>query len=610
MPNGPCQSDADAEVVALRAKVAELERQLKSQSGSVEDLWARAERLRREAEALARIAVQEALSQGRVEDLAREITETASRVLAVERVGVWLFDDEERELRCIDNYLARAGIHESGAVLREHQFASEFSALKTSLFVDACDPLTDPRTAGYIEGYIKPNGISAMLDAVIRSRGRNLGVLCIEHVGQAHRWEPDEIAFACQLADQLALAIGERDRLRVEREREALQEQLLQAQKMESVGRLAGGVAHDINNFLGVILGNAELAFTLLDPDSPPGEYLREIISATRSSADLVRQLLAFARRQVTSPRVIELNENVAEMLRLLRRLTEEAIRIDWIPGEGLWPVRVDPAQVQQVLTNLVVNARDALAGRAGDGRIRIETFNRTIEPGGGGRTFGAAPGDYAVIAVGDNGPGLTPEAKKHIFEPFYTTKPAGRGTGLGLAIVYGIAQQNGGFVRVESEPGRGAAFEVHLPRSLEAAPVAEEDQGMAPRGGAETILVVEDQEMVRKAACSMLESLGYRVVSASSPDEALETARAHDGEIHLVLTDVILPGMNGAELMRAIARMRPGVRSLFMSGYTENVIAKNQVLLPGMLLLEKPFGMERLDTMVRQALAAPAKPV
>lgn len=557
----------------------------------------RSGRLAREFEVIGRLAVSPALAEGRVEDLARELTESASGALDVKRVGVWLFDEDETVLRCVDTYRASDRSHTSGEVLRENEFRNEFSALKTSQFVAADDPLADPRTAGYVEGYLRPNRITAMLDAVVRTRGRNLGVVCLEHVDRPHRWEADEIAFACQLAGQVALAVGERDR-------RILEDQLLQAQKMESVGRLAGGVAHDINNFLGVILGNAELAAGQVPPGSPAWTHLQEILAATNRSAEIVRQLLAFARRQTARPRVLDLNRTVEATLRMLRRLVPEDVALDWTPAEGLWRIRMDPSQVDQIVANLVVNARDALLDAAVERRIVVETRNAVLRAAAGAGTTDRTPGEYAVLAVRDNGPGLSAQAREHAFEPFFTTKGPGRGTGLGLSTVYGIARQNGGFARVQSEPGRGACFEVYLPRSREAEEELREAP-MAARGGAETILLVEDHAMVRRAGTRMLESLGYRVLGAAGPEEALRAAESHAGPIDLVLTDVVMPMMNGVELVRRLRQRRPGLRHLFMSGYTENVIADRQVLKTGVLLLEKPFGLERLDAMVRRALAA-----
>ncbi len=604
MQDGENPADETADVMTLRAQVAELERQLKDQRSVTKDLWARSERLKRQSNAMARIAMSPAIAEGRVEDLARDITETTSAVCDVERVGVWLFDESETLLRCVDTYLARQHLHVAGDELHEPEYRNEFAALKTSRYVAADDPLTDPRTAGYVEGYLKPNHISSMLDVVIRSRGRNLGTLCLEHVDEPHRWEPDEVTFACQLADQVALALVERERLRTERERQALQDRFLQAQKMESVGRLAGGVAHDINNFLGVILGNAELAAGMLEPDSPPWQHLSEIIMAARSSAEIVRQLLAFARRQTAAPRVLDLNQAVDSTLRLLRRLLREDVKLHFAPGDGLWAVKMDPSQVDQIVANLVVNARDALVDAGRPGTIRVETANAALPAPD--LALGGLTGEYVQLVISDDGPGFSRQALEHVFEPFFTTKGQGRGTGLGLSTVYGIVRQNGGQIRVDSEPGRGARFEIFLPRCREHREQPSADIALAPGGGAETILLVEDQEMVRRATSGMLESLGYRVLCAAGPEQALRLAGEHDGEIHLVLTDVVMPGMNGVELARSLRERRPGLRCLFMSGYTENVIATDQMLRPGVLLLEKPFSLERLDLMVRRALAAP----
>ena len=352
---------------------------------------------------------------------------------------------------------------------------------------------------------------------------------------------------------------------------------------------------------LGVILGRAELALEHAGEGTPLREDLEEIGSAARRSADLTRQLLAFARKQAVAPRVLDLNETAAGMLKMLRRLIGEDIELRWVPGEGLWPVEIDPSQLDQVLANLVVNARDAIGGV---GRVTIET--RTLRAGEEycARHPGVLPGDYVLLAVTDTGCGMDPETQAHIFEPFFTTKGTGRGTGLGLATVYGIVKQNRGFIHVTSQPGQGTTFELYLPRHLGGALAALPAGAPAPaRRGSETILLVEDEPAMLSVTARRLEAHGYQVLRAGGPREALDLAKAHGGAIDLLLTDVVMPGMNGRELADTLTPLRPGLKHLFMSGFTADVIGSRGVLGAGVRFLQKPFSSGDLASLVREAL-------
>jgi PAS domain S-box-containing protein len=393
------------------------------------------------------------------------------------------------------------------------------------------------------------------------------------------------------------------DRRRAEGEKAKLEDELRQALKMESVGRLAGGVAHDFNNMLGVILGHTELAMEHVDPGQPLHEDLEEIRKAARRSADLTRQLLAFARKQTVAPVVIDLNQSVASMLKMLQRLIGENVRAELLPGADLWPVRIDPSQLDQVLANLCVNARDAIAGV---GTMTIETKNVGFAAGNSASPGEVAPGDYVRLVVRDDGCGMDEETLSHIFEPFFTTKGVGKGTGLGLATVYGIVKQNGGFIEVHSKQGVETTFAIHLPRHVDKAE-GKPDAAAAPlvESGKETILVVEDEPAILKLAKRMLLKLGYVVLTASTPGEAIRVAQEHAGAIDLLVTDVIMPEMNGRELAMSLRASQPGLRSLFMSGYTADVIADQGVLEEGVHFLPKPFSQESLVARIRDALAA-----
>jgi PAS domain S-box-containing protein len=387
-------------------------------------------------------------------------------------------------------------------------------------------------------------------------------------------------------------------RKKAESEREHLQEQLVQSRKMESVGRLAGGVAHDFNNMLNVIFGHSDIAMEDLDEKHPVYEDLLAIRKAAEHSADLTRQLLAFARKQTVAPMVIDLNDTVEGMLRMLCRLIGEDIDLSWMPGKTLWSVNMDPSQVDQILVNLCVNARDAIKGV---GKITIETANAVVDVGYCESHLDSAPGSYVVLMVSDNGCGMDKPTQERIFEPFFTTKALGHGTGLGLATVYGIVKQNGGFINVYSEPGEGTTFKIFLPRHAQKAEMVRRyDSERKILAGNETILVVEDEPLILKVATVILKNLGYTVLSATTPVEALGLAEQHGDEIHLLVTDVIMPEMNGRELSEKIMNLYPDIRCLFMSGYTANVIAHHGVLDRGVNFIQKPFSKTSLAAKVR----------
>lgn len=387
-----------------------------------------------------------------------------------------------------------------------------------------------------------------------------------------------------------------------EAEREAMAGQVSQARQLDAVGQLAGGVAHDFNNMLSVILGHAELGLMQVGPDHPLHENLREVREAGQRSADLVRQLLAFARQQTIAPQVLDLNAAVATTLKMLAPLVGEGVVIAWQPAEGLAPVRMDPAQVDQVLVNLVVNARDAIAGI---GNIRVATRPVELAADDRRRPPGLAVGQYVEITVADDGCGMDAEAQARVFEPFYTTKPQGRGLGLGLATVYGIVRQNQGHIAVESAPGQGATFRVWLPCSPPGdAPDGLVDQPEPLPAGAGTVLLVEDDPYLRVLVERMLEKLGYAVLSAGSAAQALELAGEFEGQLSLLLTDVIMPGMSGRDLAAQLVERQPGLRVLFMSGYPADIIAPHGVLEPGLHFVQKPFRLTTLAERVRAALA------
>ncbi|MBU8922074.1 MAG: PAS domain S-box protein [Bacteroidales bacterium] len=384
-------------------------------------------------------------------------------------------------------------------------------------------------------------------------------------------------------------------------ERLKLEDQLRQAQKMESVGRLAGGVAHDFNNMLSVILGHVELVLEQMDSQQPLFEDMQAIRSAARRSADLTRKLLAFARKETITPSVLDINETVEGMLKMLRRLIGEDIDLAWLPGKDVWPVKVDPSQIDHLLANLCVNARDAIEGV---GKVTIETNNSTIDKSYCAEHPGFVPGEYVMLAVSDNGCGIDKEIMDNIFEPFFTLKDMEKGTGLGLAMVYGIVKQNNGFINVYSEPDLGAVFKIYLPRNrVEDVKIEDEILSDQVALGNETILLVEDEAAILKMTTGMLERYGYSVLATSVPSEAIRLAGKRADKVHLLLTDVIMPEMNGQDLARTLLSLNPGLKCLFMSGYTANVIARHGVLDDGVHFLQKPYTPQDLARKVRETL-------
>lgn len=384
-------------------------------------------------------------------------------------------------------------------------------------------------------------------------------------------------------------------------QRKLLEEQFRQSQKLEAVGRLAGGVAHDFNNMLAVILGYTEVALAQLDPSLPLHAELVQIEKAAARSADLTRQLLAFARREAIAPQVLNLNDTVAATLSMLTRLIGEDIQVVWRPASKLWPIKVDPTQIDQSLTNLCVNARDAISGV---GTITIATANRTVDAAFCANHSDAVPGDYVLLSVSDTGCGISDEILSRIFEPFFTTKPVGEGTGLGLPTVYGAVKQNYGFITVGTVLGQGTTFEIHLPRCSERLNLEERPE-VAPQTarGMETILVVEDEPALLKLLVAALTERGFSVLGAPGPQEGIRRAREHAGEIHLLLTDVIMPEMTGRDLAKALLSDYSRLKCVYMSGYTANAIAHGGVLDEGVHFLQKPFSIATLAAKLRAVL-------
>jgi len=379
-------------------------------------------------------------------------------------------------------------------------------------------------------------------------------------------------------------------------------EQLLrQSQKIESIGRLAGGVAHDFNNMLGVILGRTEIAMDMIESSHAVQDELKEIMEAASHSADLTKQLLAFSRQQVISPRIIDLNQVIEHMLGILKRIISDDIQLNWVPEKDLAYLKMDPGQINQVLTNLCINSRDAIDG---SGTITIETMTASVPRDYQGEDEEEYPGLYVRLSVTDDGCGMDERTREHIFDPFFTTKPIEHGTGLGLSTVYGIIKQNRGFITVDSEPDRGTAVHIYLPSFTEHPEgIAEAQSDAVPAGSGEIILVVEDNPAMLTMTSNMLKRLGYHALPAGTPGEAFSLAEAHKGAISLLITDVMIPEMNGQQLSRKLTETCPGMKTLYMSGFDAQIITRQGVLEEGMHFIQKPFSLREIAEQVNKLL-------
>ena len=557
-----------------------------------ESLRRRTERILEHLSVLHRLA---AMGESALPAALARITETAARTLEVARVGVWLFNPDRSAMTCVCLHADGVTSHRTGLELDFARHPRYFAALGERRTIAADDAPRDPRTSDLAGGYFVPLGIVSTLDVPVRIRGEIVGVVCHEQTGSTRVWSPEEEHFAASISDLVALAIEASRRREVE-------DDLRQAQKMEAVGVLAGGVAHDFNNILTAILGYCDLMLRESDLAPRVRTHIQEIQRSGQRAAGLTRQLLAFGRKQVLDPRLLDLNEVVAEIDGMLRRIIGEDIRLHAKPAPGLWRVRADRSQLEQVLINLAANARDAMPA---GGDLTIATGNHPSDPAG----EGLHPGPWVQLTVRDTGVGIDPGIRERIFEPFFTTKAVGKGTGLGLASVYGIIRQSGGHVRVESEVGEGTSFHVYLPAVLDAepeAPVAAPARAGRVAAGGETVLLVEDEAQVLDLAREVLEAEGHSVLHAPNGTIAAEICAGHAGPIHLLITDIVMPGPSGAETYLRLRALRPGLRVLYISGYAEEAIASRGGIGHAEALLEKPFTPGELLRRVRCALDAP----
>jgi len=515
----------------------------------------------------------------------------------VPQVAAALFNKEKTEATVVAEYLAPgrhsclgATIPAAGNAASQHLLAH-----KTPLVID--DAQTDSRLASIHDLVHRQRTVSLLL-LPLMADGEVVGSLIVDAV-EPRGFSAEEVNLAWRVAEQVSAVLAQ---ARLREEHRQLEEQFQQAQKMEAVGRLAGGVAHDFNNLLTVIHLSTRLMERKLHPQDPLLQHVERIRDAGERATGLTRQLLAFSRREIVEPQVLDLNQVLAELDKMLRRLIGEDVELSLFPARELWPVKIDPIQVEQVVVNLAVNARDAMPA---GGRLTLETANVVLDAAYTAHHLDAEPGEYVLLAVSDTGTGMSEEIKAHLFEPFFTTKEKGKGTGLGLATVFGIVKQNRGHIRAYSEVGQGTTFKIYLPRVAEGActPLPVTTAGAALPGGSETLLLVEDETAVRELARDILAAQGYHVLTAKDGIEGLRVAREQEGPIHLLVTDVVMPRMSGKALADELGAGHPEMQVLFTSGYTDSTIVHHGVPDEGVHFLPKPFDLDTLVQKVRAVL-------
>ena len=588
-------------VFPVRGAAGELERlvgvakDITARRRAEDDLRATNERYARQEAALLALTRACAMGQTDIASLTREVARVAAVTLEVERVSVWRLARDRQAIVCQTLFERATRAHSSGHVLRSAEYPQYFRALIEADIIVAHDAHLHESTADFSDSYLKPLGITSMLDAPIHVAGTVAGVFCCEHVGPGRRWTSDEQTFVVALANLVSLLLAQEERQQVEL-------QLRQSQKMEAVGLLAGGVAHDFNNILQAMLIQIDLVGIEPGLGADARDSVEQLRLSARRAADLTRQLLMFSRRQVMQPRQLDLNEVVTDVTRMLQRIIGEDVRLQLDLHPAPLPTRADVGMLEQVLMNLAVNARDAMPA---GGQITLATTPALVDEQLARLHPDAAPGRYVCLRVDDTGVGIPPDVLPRIFEPFFTTKPPGKGTGLGLATVFGIVKQHQGWLTVCSDPGRGARFEVFLPAAVAAArPEPPRPTLAGARGGHETVLVVEDDRAVLLMIRAILRRHGYRVIEALHGVDALAQWERCRDQVSLLLTDLVMPaGIGGHELARRLVADRPDLKVIYMSGYSAELAGRELRLGRRETFLQKPFPPELLLETVRRCL-------
>ncbi|MFP4398176.1 MAG: response regulator [Desulfonatronovibrio sp.] len=555
--------------------------------------------------AIADLSLDKDVLEGELSSALERITERVTQAMNIARAGIWILSDDRTELRCLSLYEAAPNRHGSGMVLKTTTFPRYFEAILSESRIYAHDAQNDPRTSELSEKYLFPLNITSMLDAGIQIDGRLAGIVCLEHVGEPRRWHSDEEAFSSTIAALVAQVMANVRRRQAEEDREKLQSQLLQAQKMESVGIMAGGVAHDFNNLLHTMRGNLELMTRSGSLDSRNLDRLKTVSRSIDRAAQLVQQLLLFSRKVKSSKVQVDVNQEVQDVVQILKRTIPKMITLDLRLNPDVHSLSGDPAQIEQIILNLANNAVDAMPE---GGRLTIETSNVEMDADIAKTHPESSLNRYVLLAVSDTGCGMDDKTLKHIYDPFFTTKEVGKGTGLGLPSVYGIAKAHGGFIDCSSEVGKGTAFRVYLPvleQEQERETTADQQSETEPQGGNETILVVDDEIEILELTQEILEEFGYTVINADSGEKAIEKYRKYQQKIDLILMDLNMPGMGGHKCLQELLKIDPSVNVIIASGYTANSRVQDVFLAGAKGFIGKPYQLAELLVKIRETLDA-----